>query len=131
MWDSCEYLRRSTRALTSSGGSSKVIYQDRLDVLTGRLASRVEGVGWGLLMGVCFVRSMGTILGSVYFQLVTKRPLGSFPFDFLSLGVGKGRGQDSNLQSSGHEPDESTNSSTPLLPLLFLVVVVLFLVVVE
>ena len=27
------------------------------------------------------------------------------------------RGQDSNLQSSGHEPDESTNSSTPLLPL--------------
>ena len=30
------------------------------------------------------------------------------------------RGQDSNLQSSGHEPDESTNSSTPLLPLLFL-----------
>jgi len=36
------------------------------------------------------VRSMGTILGSVYFQLVTKRPLGSFPFDFLSLGVGKG-----------------------------------------
>lgn len=24
------------------------------------------------------------------------------------------RGQDSNLQSSGHEPDESTNSSTPL-----------------
>ena len=41
------------------------------------------------------------------------------------------RGQDSNLQSSGHEPDELTNSSTPLLPLLFLVVVVLFLVVVE
>ncbi len=36
------------------------------------------------------MRSMGTILGSVYFQLVTKRPLGSFPFDFLSLGVGKG-----------------------------------------
>ncbi|KAJ4942628.1 hypothetical protein NE237_014746 [Protea cynaroides] len=30
------------------------------------------------------------------------------------------RGQDSNLQSSGHGPDESTNSSTPLLPLLFL-----------
>lgn len=30
------------------------------------------------------------------------------------------RGQDSNLQSSGHEPDESTNSSTPLLPLIFL-----------
>ena len=30
------------------------------------------------------------------------------------------RGQDSNLQSSGHEPDELTNSSTPLLPLLFL-----------
>ncbi|KAH0634578.1 hypothetical protein KY290_029691 [Solanum tuberosum] len=29
------------------------------------------------------------------------------------------RGQDSNLQSSGHEPDELTNSSTPLLPLLF------------
>ena len=28
------------------------------------------------------------------------------------------RGQDSNLQSSGHEPDELTNSSTPLLPLL-------------
>ena len=27
------------------------------------------------------------------------------------------RGQDSNLQSSGHEPDESTNSSTPLLSL--------------
>ncbi|PIA41069.1 hypothetical protein AQUCO_02300100v1 [Aquilegia coerulea] len=26
------------------------------------------------------------------------------------------RGQDSNLQSSGHGPDESTNSSTPLLP---------------
>ena len=25
------------------------------------------------------------------------------------------RGQDSNLQSSGHEPDELTNSSTPLL----------------
>ncbi len=34
------------------------------------------------------------------------------------------RGQDSNLQSSGHEPDESTNSSTPLLPLLFLVGVI-------
>ena len=30
------------------------------------------------------------------------------------------RGQDSNLQSSGHEPDELTNSSTPLLPLIFL-----------
>jgi hypothetical protein len=30
------------------------------------------------------------------------------------------RGQDSNLQSSGHEPDESTNSSTLLLPLIFL-----------
>ena len=30
------------------------------------------------------------------------------------------RGQDSNLQSSGHEPDESTNSSTPLVPLIFL-----------
>lgn len=29
------------------------------------------------------------------------------------------RGQDSNLQSSGHGPDESTNSSTPLVPLLF------------
>ncbi|MCE3216606.1 hypothetical protein HAX54_007112 [Datura stramonium] len=29
-------------------------------------------------------------------------------------------GQDSNLQSSGHDPDELTNSSTPLLPLLFL-----------
>ena len=27
------------------------------------------------------------------------------------------RGQDSNLQSSGHEPDELTNSSTPHLPL--------------
>lgn len=30
------------------------------------------------------------------------------------------RGQDSNLQSSGHEPDELTNSSTPLLPPIFL-----------
>ncbi|KAL5747828.1 hypothetical protein ACOSQ2_025125 [Xanthoceras sorbifolium] len=30
------------------------------------------------------------------------------------------RGQDSNLQSSGHGPDESTNSSSLLLPLLFL-----------
>lgn len=29
------------------------------------------------------------------------------------------RGQDSNLQSSGHGPDESTNSSTPLVPFLF------------
>lgn len=30
------------------------------------------------------------------------------------------RGQDSNLQSSGHGPDESTNSSTPLVPLLLI-----------
>lgn len=30
------------------------------------------------------------------------------------------RGQDSNLQSSGHEPDELTNYSTPLLPQLLL-----------
>lgn len=30
------------------------------------------------------------------------------------------RGQDSNLLSSGHEPDEFSKSSTPLLPLLFL-----------
>ena len=34
------------------------------------------------------------------------------------LHVGLKRGQDSNLQSSGHGPDESTNSSTPLVPLL-------------
>lgn len=30
------------------------------------------------------------------------------------------RGQDLNLQSSGHEPDELTNSSTPLLPLILI-----------
>lgn len=41
-------------------------------------------------------------------------------FKFRLLEIKTWRGQDSNLQSSDHEPDELTNYSTPLLPLLFL-----------
>lgn len=40
------------------------------------------------------------------------------------------RGQDSNLQSSGHEPDELTNYSTPLLPLILILLGPSFVVVI-
>ncbi|CAL8161876.1 unnamed protein product [Prunus armeniaca] len=43
MWDLWECLQRSTRALTGSSGSSEVICQNRLNVLTGRSASSAEG----------------------------------------------------------------------------------------
>ncbi|KAK8965440.1 hypothetical protein KSP40_PGU001366 [Platanthera guangdongensis] len=57
---------------------------------------------------------MGLTEGRVGFALIE---IIAFDFEPLKLGLDRDsneRGQDSNLQSSGHEPDESTNSSTPL-----------------